>query len=48
MGPLGGVWNVYELLPAFIVASIAIVTVSLATEKPNAEVERIFDEVNAM
>ena len=46
--PLGGVWNVYELLPAFIVASVVIVAVSLATEKPGAEVEQIFDEVNAM
>jgi sodium/proline symporter len=45
--PLGGAWNVYELLPAFLVASIAIVVVSLATEKPTAEIEQIFDEVNA-
>jgi sodium/proline symporter len=44
---LGGAWNVYELLPAFLVASIAIVVVSLATEKPTAEIEQIFDEVNA-
>ena len=46
--PLGGVWNVYELLPAFIVASLAIVVVSLATGKPDAEVEAIFDEVERM
>ena len=45
--PMGGLWNIYELLPAFVVASIAIVAVSLATGKPGAEVEKIFDEVNA-
>jgi sodium/proline symporter len=45
--PLGGAWNVYELLPAFLLASIAIVVVSLATKKPDAEIEKIFDEMNA-
>ena len=45
--PIGGVWNVYELLPAFIVASAAIVVVSMLTPKPSADIEKIFDEVNA-
>jgi sodium/proline symporter len=45
--PLGGVWNVYELLPAFLAASIAIVVVSLATAKSDAEIEKVFDEMNA-
>ena len=45
--PLGGAWNIYELLPAFIVASIAIVVVSLLTRKPDESIEKIFDEVNA-
>ena len=45
--PWGGIWGIYELLPAFIVACIAIVVVSLATAKPSAEIEAIFDEVNA-
>ena len=45
--PMGGMWGIYELLPAFIVACIAIVVVSLATAKPSAEIEAIFDEVNA-
>ena len=35
--PIGGVWNVYELLPAFIVASAAIVVVSMLTPKPSAD-----------
>lgn len=47
IAPMGGIWGIYELLPAFIVASIAIVAVSLATEKPGTEIEKIFDEVNA-
>ena len=45
--PMGGVWNVYELLPAFLVALVAIVVVSLITPAPSAEIEKIFDEVNA-
>jgi sodium/proline symporter len=46
--PLGGAWNIYELLPAFLVASIAIVAVSLATAKPEAEIQEVFDEVNTL
>ena len=45
--PMGGMWNIYELLPAFLVALIAIVVVSLMTPAPSAEIEKIFDEVNA-
>ena len=45
---LGGAFAIYELLPAFIAASIAIVAVSLLTEKPSAEIERIFDEVRGV
>ncbi|MEG1918332.1 MAG: sodium/proline symporter, partial [Oscillospiraceae bacterium] len=30
--PLGGVWNIYELLPAFLTACVAIVAVSLLTK----------------
>lgn len=48
IAPRGGAWSIYELLPAFIVASIAIVIVSLATGKPDAEIEKVFDEVKAM
>ena len=45
---LRGAFAIYELLPAFIAASIAIVVVSLLTEKPSAEIERIFDEVRGV
>ncbi len=40
---LGGYWGVYELLPAFVLSSLAIVVVSLVTEKPSAEIEAEFE-----
>ena len=46
--PLGGVWNVYELLPAFIVASLFIVVVSLLTPAPSKEITDEFDQVAQM
>ena len=46
--PLGGAWNLYELAPAFLVALIFIVIVSLATPLPEKEIEEEFDEVVKM
>ena len=43
--PFGGVWNIYELLPAFIVSCIFIVVVSLLTAPPSAEIQEEFDAV---
>lgn len=43
--PLGGAWNIYELLPAFLVALVAIVVVSLVTKAPEEEIVKTFDEV---
>ena len=37
--------NIYELLPAFIVASILIVVVSLATKAPEEKITKTFDDV---
>lgn len=45
INPLGGVWSVYCLLPAFILSSIVIVVVSLLTKQPSEEVLKEFDEV---
>ena len=42
---LGGVFAIYELLPAFIISSIVIVAVSLLTKKPSAEIEADFEAV---
>ena len=41
------VLNIYELLPAFILASIVIVVVSLLTKAPKKEITDVFDEVTA-
>lgn len=43
--PLGNAWDIYELLPAFIVASITIVIVSLLTKAPEKEIVDEFDSV---
>lgn len=43
--PLGGAWNIYELLPAFLVASATIFIVSLATAPPSEDICRQFDSV---
>ena len=43
--PMGGVWNIYELLPAFIVSALAIVIVSLLTAAPSKEICDEFDSV---
>lgn len=45
IAPMGGAWAIYELLPAFIVASIAIVVVSLLTAPPEQPVTETFDAV---
>ncbi|MDR2108065.1 MAG: hypothetical protein LBP28_01205, partial [Coriobacteriales bacterium] len=41
--PFGGIWAIYELLPAFIVSLIAIVVVSLLTRPPSEAITREFD-----
>ena len=45
--PLGGAWDIYELLPAFILALAAIVIVSLLTSAPEQEIIDEFEAVNA-
>ncbi len=44
---LGGVFAIYELLPAFIFSAICIVVVSLLTKRPSAEIEEDFEAVKA-
>ena len=46
--PLGGAWDIYELLPAFICALVAIVAVSLLTGEPEKAVQDEYDEVTKM
>ena len=45
---LGGVFDIYELLPAFILSSIAIVVVSLLTKAPDKAITDEFDAVKAL
>ena len=44
---LGGIWDIYELLPAFLFSSLCIVVVSLLTAPPSKEIEEEFDAVRA-
>ena len=46
--PLGGAWNIYELLPAFTCALVAMIVVSLVTKAPEKEVTDEFDEVSKL
>ena len=46
--PLGGIWNIYELLPAFIISLVFTVAVSLMTKAPDASIVGDYDEVDKM
>ncbi len=43
--PLGGAWDIYELLPAFIVSCIMIVVFSLLTKEPEDEIVREYESI---
>ena len=43
LAPLGGIFGIYELLPAFIVSFLAILVVSKLTPEPSKEVLDTFD-----
>lgn len=43
--PMGGIWGIYELLPAFLMACAAIIIVSLATAAPSKEICDKFDSI---
>lgn len=45
IAPMGGIWGIYELLPAFICGSVAIVVVSLLTAPPSEEIVKEFESV---
>ena len=42
--PMGGIVDIYELLPAFLIAILAEVIVSLATPEPDAPIVKEFEE----
>jgi sodium/proline symporter len=41
---MGGIWGIYELLPAFLVSLVVLVGVSLITT-PDEEVMKEFEEM---
>ncbi len=43
LNPLGGVFAIYELLPAFIISAIFIVVVSLISKEPSDEIKAEFE-----
>lgn len=45
---LSPIFNIYELLPAFLLSSLAIVVVSLLTKAPDKSITDEFDAVKAM
>ena len=45
--PLGGAWDIYELLPAFILSLVLTVVVSLLTKEPDQEVYDEFEKAKA-
>ena len=44
--PLGGIWDIYELLPAFLISALFITVVSLVTKEPEKEIVEEFDSVS--
>ena len=44
LSPLGGLWSIYELFPAFVISCIVIVVVSLATGEPSREIQEEFEK----
>lgn len=42
--PIGGIFGIYELLPAFIVSCIVIIVVSLLTKEPSKEIQEEFEQ----
>ena len=47
IAPMGGVFAVYELLPAFLLSLAAIVLVSLATKAPDQTIVKEFETAAA-
>ncbi len=47
IAPMGGLFAIYELLPAFLLALAVNIIVSLATKEPEKDIQDTFDKVNA-
>lgn len=47
LNPLGGMFSIYELLPAFLISCVVIVAVSLLGKEPDKEIQRDFEQVKS-
>ena len=47
LAPMGGVWSIYELLPAFLLALIVNLVVSRLTPAADAQVLKTYDQVSS-
>lgn len=45
--PMGGVFGIYELFPAFVLSCLAILVVSLLSSAPSSEIQREFERAKA-
>ncbi len=45
LNPLGGIFGIYELLPAFIFSAVCIIAASLLTAEPSETIQKEFEEV---
>ena len=43
--PMGGIWGIYELLPAFVLSCLVIVIVSLLSKEPPQDIQEEFELV---
>ena len=44
----GTIFDIYELLPAFVIGVAVIIVVSLLTKKPDTEITDTFDDVKGL
>ncbi len=45
LNPLGGIFKIYELFPAFVLSAVVIIVVSLLTEEPSEEMKADYEKV---
>ena len=44
----GTIFDIYELLPAFVIGVAVIIIISLLTKKPEDEITNTFDDVKSL
>ncbi|HHT51535.1 MAG TPA: sodium/proline symporter [Eubacteriaceae bacterium] len=46
--PLGGIFGIYELFPAFVLSCIVIIIVSLSSKEPTKDIQDEFEQVKSL